>query len=76
MNDRNNQTERLYMMDLVIISYVGVGQNFSLFIHHACDASAPLTKYFFLGSGKLDPQNIRKTHSISILAFSKGVGLG
>jgi hypothetical protein len=40
-----------------------------------CDAVATFG-YLFLGSGKLDPDIIRKTHPKSSLAFSKAVALG
>jgi hypothetical protein len=39
-----------------------------------CDALAK-TGYFFLGSGKLDPVVIRKTHPKLILPFIKAAGL-
>jgi hypothetical protein len=42
---------------------------------HEADALVTLG-YFFLGSRKLDPEVIRKTHQRSILAFSKSLGLG
>jgi len=42
---------------------------------HESDVLATLG-YFFLGSGKLDPEVIRKTDQRSILAFSKSLGLG
>jgi len=32
--------------------------------------------YFFIGSGNLDPEVIRKTHQRSNLAFSKSLELG
>jgi hypothetical protein len=44
-------------------------------IYNESDVSATL-KYFFLGSGKLDPKDIRRTHTRSVLAFSNAVGLG
>jgi hypothetical protein len=39
-----------------------------------CDVLAT-AGYFFLGSGKLDPVVIRKTHPRSILPFIKAAGL-
>jgi len=40
-----------------------------------CYALATLG-YFSLGLSKLDPDNNRKTHPRSFLAFGKAVGLG
>jgi hypothetical protein len=53
------------------------GKEFELSSHilYECDVLATLG-YFSLGSGKLDPEVIRKTHTRSTLAFSKAVGLG
>jgi hypothetical protein len=53
------------------------GKEFESSFHRVneCDALVTLG-YFFLGSGKPDPEVIRKTHPRSILAFSKAVGLG
>ena len=42
---------------------------------HESDALDTLG-YFFLGSGKLETEVIRKTDQRSILAFSKSLGLG
>jgi hypothetical protein len=42
---------------------------------HESDALAKLG-YFFLGSGKLYPDFIRKTHQRSVLACSKSSGPG
>jgi hypothetical protein len=42
---------------------------------HERDAVATLT-YLFLGTGKLDPEDIRKTHPTSVLTISKAVGRG
>jgi hypothetical protein len=56
-------------------SHAGMGKNLSLIsICYESEASATL-RYFFLGSGKLDPEDII-THPRSILAFSNAVGLG
>jgi hypothetical protein len=65
-------------MDFVIISHIGVGKNLScLFVCvlYEDDALATL-RHCLLGSGKLDPETIRKTHPRLILAFSMAVGLG
>jgi len=48
---------------------------FHISISYESDVSATL-RYFFLGSGKLDPKDIRRTHTRSILAFSNAVDLG
>jgi hypothetical protein len=40
-----------------------------------CNAVATFG-YFFLGSGKLHPEIIRKTHPRLTLAFSKAAALG
>ena len=42
---------------------------------YECGALATL-RYFFLSSGKLEAENIRKTHPRTILAFVKVVRLG
>jgi len=56
-------------------SHAGVGKYMScICISYESDASATL-RYFFLGSGKLDPKDIRRTHTISVLAFNNAVGL-
>jgi hypothetical protein len=54
-----------------------VGKNLSLISHilYECDALATLG-HFCLGSDKLDPEFVRKTHPRSIVAFSKAAGLG
>jgi len=44
-------------------------------ILYECDALA-VHRYFFLGLGKLDPKDNRKTHPTSFLAFGKALGLG
>jgi hypothetical protein len=62
----------LHVTDLVVISHVGVGKN--LHILYECDALTTLT-YLLSLSGKLDPDDIRETHLISILAFITVVGL-
>jgi hypothetical protein len=53
------------------------GKEFDLSFHifYKGDTLATLG-YVSLGSGKLKPDDIRKTHSRLILAFSKAVGLG
>jgi len=57
-------------------SHAEVGKNLShTSISYESDASATFS-YFFLGWGKLDPEDIRRTHSRSILAFNNAVGLG
>jgi hypothetical protein len=61
-------------MDFVIISHVGMGKALShLPIYYMSVMLLPHLD-ISLGSGKLDPEVLRKTHSRSILAFSKDVG--
>ena len=76
LNGHNSLQKHLFVMgnyeDLTYRS----GKNLShISISYESDASATL-RYFFLGSGKLDPKDIRRTHPRSILASSNAVGLG
>ena len=62
--------------EIMKTSHAEVGKNLShISISYESDVSA-LLRHFFLGSGKLDPEDIRRTYPRSILAFSNAVGLG
>jgi hypothetical protein len=56
-----------------------IGKEFELSFHIFFEFDALATvSYFFLGSGKTDPEDIRKTYprSIRVLACSEAVGCG
>jgi hypothetical protein len=65
----NNLGKHVHVLEFMIISHVEVGRfMLSFYTLYECDALATL-RYFGLGSGKLDPAVIRKTHPRSIQAY-------